>query len=114
MIPMLSPLRRHRSITLVLVLLSGGCASIGHEFPADRVPQIEIGRTTRAQTVEMFGDPWRTGLEDGQVQWTWGRYRVSLFGGGQAKDLAIRFDERGVVTSYSFNTTKPETTESAE
>lgn len=114
MIPMLSPFRRLRSLVPVLVLLSGGCASIGREFPADRVPQIEIGRTTRTEIVEMFGDPWRTGVEDGQVKWTWGSYRVSLFGGGRAKDLAIRFDERGVVTTYSFNTTEPEAAGPAE
>jgi hypothetical protein len=37
-------------------------------------------------------------------------YRVSLFGGGRAKDLAVRFDGSGVVTSYSFNTTEPDAT----
>jgi hypothetical protein len=97
-------------VLLAVVLLAGGCASIGSEFPAERVSEIEIGRTTRPEIVEMFGNPWRTGIEDGQVKWTYGRYRVSLFGGGRAKDLALRFDDKGVVTSYSFNTTEPDAT----
>jgi hypothetical protein len=92
-------------------LLAGGCASIGQDFPADRVADIEIGRTTRNEIVAIFGDPWRTGVEDGEVKWTYGRYRVGLFGGGRAKDLAVRFDGAGIVTSYSFNTTEPDATE---
>lgn len=72
---------------------------------------IEIGRTTRNEIVAIFGDPWRTGVEDGEVKWTYGRYRVGLFGGGRAKDLAVRFDGAGIVTSYSFNTTEPDATE---
>ena len=100
-----------RPIVLAAALFLGGCASLGREFPADRVPEIEIGRTTRSQITAMFGEPWRTGVEDGQLKWTYGRYRVSLFGGGAATDLAVRFDGAGVVTSYSFNTTEPDAAE---
>jgi hypothetical protein len=99
---------------LAAAAFSGGCASIGSEFPAERVSEIEIGRTTRSEIVSIFGNPWRTGIEDGQVKWTYGRYRVSLFGGGRAKDLAVRFDDKGVVTSYSFNTTEPDATGAAK
>lgn len=98
---------------LAAALFAGGCASIGSEFPAERVSEIEIGRTTRSEIVSMFGNPWRTGVEDGQVKWTYGRYRVSLFGGGRATDLAVRFDDAGLVTSYSFNTTEADATGAA-
>jgi len=101
---------RFRTIVLAAALCAGGCASVGRDFPAERVPDIEIGATTRTQIRQMFGDPWRTGVEDGEVKWTYGRYRASLFGGGSAQDLAVRFDDAGVVTSYSFNTTEPDAT----
>lgn len=110
-------LRRHiRAIALPLLVggALAGCASIGQDFPAERVPEIRIGQTTRTEVVAMFGDPWRTGIEDGQAKWTWGRYRLGLFGGGRAKDLSVRFDDAGRVTSYSFNTTETEPVEAAK
>ena len=69
--------------------------------------EIEIGKTTRLQVQGLFGDPWRTGLEDGETTWTYGHYRYSLFGEGMTRDLVVRFDDRGVVSSYSFNSTVP-------
>ncbi len=99
-----------------VALLAGalaGCASVGREFPVERVPQIEIGRTNQEEIRALFGVPWRTGLEDGQVTWTFAKYRYSLFGGTSTEDLVVRFDERGTVVSYTFNTTKHEEQEEA-
>lgn len=81
------------------------CANVGREFPDSRVPEILIGKTTQAQVEQMFGSPWRVGLEDGLRTWTYGKYRYRLFGQTNSKDLVIRFDDRDVVVSYSFNTT---------
>jgi len=38
--------------------------------------------------------------------WTYGDYYYSLFSDGETEDLVIKFDNRGVVASYVFNTTK--------
>ena len=92
-------------VALLIAMLSG-CASVGREFPVERVPQIEIGRTNQEEIYALFGAPWRTGLEDGQPTWTYARYRYSLFGGTSTEDLVVRFDERGTVASYTFNTTE--------
>jgi hypothetical protein len=70
------------------------------------VSDVEIGKTTQVQVQAMFGDPWRVGVEDGERKWTYGRYRYSMFGGSRSKDQSVRFDDRGVVTSYSYNTTE--------
>ncbi|MDH3520288.1 MAG: outer membrane protein assembly factor BamE [Myxococcales bacterium] len=93
-------------VALALVL-GAGCMSVGVEFPVEPVRDIEIGVTSRADVQRMFGDPWRTGIEDGQRTWTYGRYRYSLFGAAATRDLVLRFNERGVVTSYTFNSTHP-------
>lgn len=90
------------------VLLSSGCATVGHEFPVDMVGKIELGRTTQTQITELFGEPWRTGIEDGLKTWTYARYRYSLFGGTATTDLIVRFNAQGIVESYSFSTTEPE------
>lgn len=92
---------------LLLILLVGlGCATVGREFPVERIGEIRIGETTQDEISAMFGSPWRIGLEDGQRTWTYGRYRYRLFGQASTEDLVIRFDDSGVVTSYSFNTTE--------
>jgi hypothetical protein len=90
----------------IFVLLIGGCANVGKDFPDQKVPEIRIGETTREDIRSLFGSPWRVGLEDGQRTWTYGRYRAGLFGAKAAKDLTVRFDDHGIVTSYSFSTTR--------
>lgn len=85
-----------------------GCLTVGREFPVRSVRELRIGETTRDDARRMFGEPWRTGLEDGQRTWTYGHYRYSIFGETRTRDLVLRFDEGGVVTSYSFNSTVPD------
>ena len=86
-----------------------GCFTAGQAFPVDPVSRIEIGATTKQDVLETFGAPWRTGLEDGQETWTWGDYRYRwLIGTTRTRDLVVRFDERDVVVSYSFNSSFPE------
>jgi len=82
------------------------CATVGRDFPTEEVAKIQIGKTTKADINRMFGPPWRTGIEDGDRTWTYGYYRYRLFGGSVTRDLVVRFDERGRVISYSFNTSE--------
>ncbi|PKM12860.1 MAG: hypothetical protein CVV13_03900 [Gammaproteobacteria bacterium HGW-Gammaproteobacteria-3] len=89
-----------------LVLFVSGCASVGQRFPASRVMEIKIGQTTQQEVREIFGAPWRVGLEDGKKTWTYGKYTYYLFGSDETEDLLIRFDNRGIVRSYTFNTTR--------
>jgi outer membrane protein assembly factor BamE (lipoprotein component of BamABCDE complex) len=93
-------------LMLSVFLLSSGCATVGQDFPDSLVPRIKTHETTQDQVRSMFGAPWRVGLEDGQQTWTYGRYRYSLFRDASTKDLVIRFDKKGIVSSYSFNTTE--------
>ncbi|CCG97203.1 hypothetical protein MARHY3749 [Marinobacter nauticus ATCC 49840] len=54
----------------------------------------------------MFGEPWRTGIEDGKRTWTYGKYRWSAFGDDETTDLVVRFNNDGTVSSYVYNTTE--------
>ena len=87
--------------------LIAGCMTVGRDFPAQRVRQLQIGTTTREDVRDLFGQPWRTGLEDGQPTWTYGHYRYTLLGNTRTRDLVIRFDPGGVVKSYTFSSTDP-------
>jgi hypothetical protein len=89
---------------VILALPVTGCMpSLGNPFPVSQVRNIEINVTTMAEIRDMFGDPWRTGLEDGQRTWTYGEYSVNL-----TRDLVIRFNDLNVVKSYSFSSSAPE------
>lgn len=83
------------------------CVSIGRAFPADQVTAIRLGETTRAEIEATFGQPWRTGIEDGMPTWTYAQYSYSLFGHARTRDLVVRFDDRSRVSSYTFNSTYP-------
>lgn len=98
-------------IGVLLVVLSLGvlgCVTVGREFSADAVSEIRIGETTREDVRRLFGEPWRTGIEDGKRTWTYAYYRHAWFGKTSTRDLILRFDENGVVVSYTFNTSEPE------
>lgn len=94
------------SLIVLTLLLSSGCASVGHEFPASQVSTIRIGETTQNDIYTTFGSPWRTGIDNGMKTWTYGNYHYSLFSDHSAEDLVIKFDKRGVVAAFVFNTTK--------
>ncbi|WP_083960677.1 outer membrane protein assembly factor BamE domain-containing protein [Methylomonas lenta] len=110
----LFPKRNARAVKLCsLLLVSGlastqltGCFSVGQEFAGSRVPEIKIGKTTKQEVSDIFGTPWRTGMEDGRTTWTYGIYKYSLFGADDTQDLLIRFDPQGIVRSYTFSSTR--------
>ena len=94
------------SLSAMLILFTSGCATVGKDFSVTEVSEIEIGSTTQNEIRAMFGSPWRVGIEDGQRTWTYGKYSYGLFDAKQAKDLLIRFDDRNIVTSFTFSTTE--------
>lgn len=92
---------------LLATPLLAGCMTVGKPFASGRVAELKIGVTTKAEVRQKLGQPWRYGLEDGAQTWTYGRYRYSLFSPAETEDLVVRFDAKGVVASYSYNTTQP-------
>lgn len=85
----------------------GGCATVGRDFPSQRVADIRKGETTKKDLLRIFGRPYRRGIEDGDSTWTYLRYKVSLVGGQTStRDLYIRFDGDRV-RSYTYNADAP-------
>jgi hypothetical protein len=100
--------RRTAGLLAALAALSlVGCFTVGRSFPTKPVGRLAIGSTTQDQVRDMFGEPWRTGVEDGQRTWTYGHYRYTMLGTARTRDLVVRFDDRNVVASYTFNSTEP-------
>ena len=100
---------KFKALTTLMLLaalslpVTGCMPSVGRAFPVKQVRQIEIGSTTKFEIRQMFGDPWRTGIEDGFRTWTYGEYSMKM-----TRDLVIRFDDKSVVKSYSFSSSYPE------
>ncbi|MGA1825589.1 MAG: outer membrane protein assembly factor BamE [bacterium] len=91
-------------IICFVMCLFFGCLSVGRIFPVDPVCRLQIGTTTKEEVADMFGSPWRTGIENGHATWTYGYYQYKLFGETKTSDLVVRFDEKDRVESYTFNT----------
>lgn len=94
------------AVSAIAVAPMTGCMTVGKEFTTSRVEDIRIGQTSQQEILEMFGSPWRMGLEDGRKTWTYGRYKYSLFESDETQDLVIRFDNQGVVRSYTYNSSR--------
>lgn len=92
----------------MIVLLSAvlaGCATVGHDFNSTQLTWLKLEETTKSQVLERLGDPFRVGIDSGDLTWTYGYYRYRLIGQSNAKDLVIRFDRTNKVKSYTLNTT---------
>lgn len=94
-------------LVVCLAVMLAACATAGKSFPEESVRDIRIGTTTKQDVLKTFGQPWRTGLEDGRETWTYGSYRYRAFRESVSSDLVIRFDQEGMVISYSYSTTNP-------
>jgi hypothetical protein len=95
-------------LAALALCVAAGCLTVGKTFKVEGVQGLEIGRTTRDEVRKSFGDPWRTGVENGQRTWTYGHYRYAVFGTTMTRDLVVRFDDKDVVVSYNFNSTYAE------
>jgi len=102
-------MKRSLSLTLLtVVLLLTGCVSVGREFPTPTQDMITNGVTTKGELLQRFGSPTQVGIENGDQTWTWVYIRAGAVGQPHSKQLHVRFDDRGVVKSYSYTSNLPE------
>lgn len=92
-------------ISLIFFTTFIGCARVGYDFDTKNVQNIKINETTKRDLIDMFGQPWRKGIENGTTLWTYGHYTYRLIGDTGTKDLVIKFTDDGKVKSYTFNKT---------
>jgi outer membrane protein assembly factor BamE (lipoprotein component of BamABCDE complex) len=85
--------------------LLAGCITVGMEFNKNAVDLIKPGQTTLEEVRKMFGNPVRTGMDEGKLSWTYLRYRATLGGDFDGQDLVVKFDAQNKVTSFSYHST---------
>lgn len=89
---------------LVAVMLFGSaCFTVGRNFSSRPVRKIEKGVSTKDDVRKLFGEAFRTGLDDGYESWTYVYNRWSLFSATRSKDLYVVFNKDGTVRTYTFN-----------
>jgi outer membrane protein assembly factor BamE (lipoprotein component of BamABCDE complex) len=102
-------MRRRAMFTAWLILFClSGCMTVGANFPSEDFSWIIKNKTSRGDVHRILGEPFRVGVDAGQVTWTYGYYRYRLFGTTCTKDLVIYFNKDKSVSSYTFNTGFPE------
>src|SRR5437667_1800155 len=94
-------------VILVLVASACGGLKVGKEFPSPDAAQIKANITDKAALVQMFGDPYQAGIDNGDLTWRW-FYAQSGASTTISKDLTVRFNTNGTVKSYSFTSNFPE------
>jgi len=103
-------MRRVRAcLLLVLAGVIAGCGLlvIGRDFASPSPDMIQPGKTTKADLVRFFGEPYQVGIDSGDLTWSW-FYGRKHSEGELTKELTVRFDPQGVVRSYSFRSNHPE------
>tara|TARA_Y100001970_G_C14232013_1_gene859225 strand:+ start:531 stop:872 length:342 start_codon:yes stop_codon:yes gene_type:complete len=102
-------IKKHTNIiilTFIFLFFISSCLTLGKDFPHLKVKSIKNGETTKGDIRKLFGSPWLSGINNGELTWTYGNYDYSLFGKKEAKDLVIQFDDKGIVSTYTYSTTQ--------
>ena len=104
-----------RLVVLLSITLAASVAcaptfnvTMGNMPTQDPGARIEADMTTKAEIVELFGQPDFTGIDsDGLQEWTWTHLGVEVKGGKDASitsffNLEVSFDGE-LVSSYSYS-----------
>ena len=85
-----------------------GCGTMGKDFNTSQVNNIQNHVTSQSEILENFGTPFKEGIENELVMWTYQFDQYNALGSTSSKDLVILFDKKNIVNSYRFTSTKPE------
>ena len=95
-------------IVMTSILAIGGCGgTVGKKFNTSKVENITNGTTTQKEIKNMFGKPFKTGIQNGKSIWLYEDNRYKLLGNETSKDLIIVFGPSGVVQSHQFMSNEP-------
>ena len=95
---------------MLLSLFLSYCATtykIGKQFSTEHVASITIGKTTEKDIIAFLGDPWKTGISNGNVVYSY-CYEEVVFQFDDSVErngntLIIEFDENNFVKNYYYN-----------
>lgn len=96
------------NITIILIFFFlAGCGTVGKSFNSSEVKNIQNNITNQTEILNKFGLPFKEGVENGQVMWTYQFDQWNLIGSTESKDLVIVFDEKNIVRGYRYTSSGP-------
>ena len=94
-------------IFIGIILISNGCGTAGKSFDTSNTSTILNGTTTRSDIKKIFGEPFKTGIQNGQPVWVYEKHYYSILRDETSEDLIIIFNSDGIVQSHQFMSSKP-------
>jgi S1-C subfamily serine protease len=85
--------------------LSGCSGTLGQNFNSSIVQKIQNNTTTQKEILNGFGPPFKKGMHEGYIMWTYQFDKWDLLGSVQSKDLIILFDENNIVRAHRYTGT---------
>jgi len=100
---------RHALLTAICLagLLTAGCGTTGKDFKSSLVKKVVNQQTTQQDVLNMYGEPLRKGVENGNPIWVYEFDTYRAIGKNTSKDLIFVFDKNGVVQSHQFMSNEP-------
>jgi len=94
-------------IFIGIILISNGCGTAGKSFDTSTARTILNGTTTRSEIKKIFGEPFKTEVQNGQPVWTYENHHYSILSDDTSEDLIIICSSDGIVQSHQFMSSKP-------
>jgi hypothetical protein len=94
-------------IFIGIILISNGCGTAGKSFDTSSTVSILNGTTTRSDIKKVFGEPFKTGVQNGQPVWVYEKHNYAILSDNTSEDLVIIFSSDGILQSHQFMSSKP-------
>jgi len=100
--------KKQLNTLMFLVIFSASCyGTVGKNFDSLELKNIQNNVTSQEEIFEMLGAPFKKGIENGRVMWTYQFDQWNAIGPAHSKDLVILFDKENIVEAYRYTTSNP-------
>ena len=100
--------KKQLNTVIFLVIFLASChGTMGKNFNSSELKSIQNHVTSQEEIFERLGAPFKKGIENGQVMWTYQFDQWSAVGPAHSKDLVILFDKESIVKAYRYTTSNP-------
>ena len=100
--------KKQLNTVMFLVIFLASCyGTVGKNFDSSELKSIQNNVSSQEEIFERLGAPFKKGIENGQVMWTYQFDQWNTFGPTHSKDLVILFDKENIVKAYRYTTSNP-------
>ena len=100
--------KKQLNTVMFLVIFLASCyGTVGKNFDSSDLKSIQNNVTSQEEIFERLGTPFKKGIENGHVIWTYQFDQWNAVGPTRSKDLVILFDKENIVEAYRYTTSNP-------